>query len=77
MSRCILLLPENLHSLLNRLLRLLTRRTLGTPEDELRDEPPLARQVPLLGDGGVDERVVVLQVGAEAEGFESSPDWEC
>ena len=69
-----LLLPENLHPLLNRLLHLLASFNLRTTEDKLGDQPPLARQVPLLRDGGVDERVVVLQVCAEAEGFEGCPD---
>lgn len=69
-----LLLPENLHPLLNRLLHLLASLNLGTTEDQLGDQPPFGRQVPLLRDGGVDERIVVLQVCAEAEGFEGCPD---
>lgn len=56
----ILLLAKNLNPFLNRLLRLLAGRGLGATEDELRDETPVSGDVPLLGDGGVDEGVVVL-----------------
>lgn len=69
-----LLLSKNLHPLLNRFLRLLTGSNLGAPEDKLCNQPPLGWEVPLFGDRGVDERVVVLQVCAEAEGFKGCPD---
>lgn len=39
------------------------------------DQTPFSGDVPLLRDGGVDEGVVVLQIGAEAESFEAGPDW--
>lgn len=70
-----LLLAKYLDTLLNRLLHLLARSSLGATEDELGDETPLGGDIPLFGDGGVDEGVVVLQVGAETEGFEACPDW--
>jgi hypothetical protein len=70
-----LLLAKDLDTLLNGLLRLLTGRSLGATEDELGNQAPFSGDVPLLGDGGVDEGVVVLQVCAEAEGFEAGPDW--
>jgi hypothetical protein len=69
-----LLLAKDLDTLLNRLLRLLASSSLGATEDELRNQAPFSGDVPLLGDGGVDEGVVVLQVCAEAECFEAGPD---
>jgi hypothetical protein len=49
---------------------------LNRTKDELSLEIPLARNVEGLGQAGVDQRVVVLEVGAEAEGLETSPDYE-
>jgi hypothetical protein len=74
MGRTRLLLAKDLDTLLNRLLRLLAGRSLGATEDELGNQTPFGGDVPLLGDGGIDEGVVVLQVCAEAEGFEAGPD---
>lgn len=62
------LLPKNLHPLLNRLLRLLARTPLGAPKHQLRNQSPVTRDTPLLCDGAIDDRVVVLEVRAEAEG---------
>lgn len=42
-------------------------------KDELGVELPVRRDVPLRGDLLVDERVVVLQVGAQALGLEGDP----
>lgn len=67
-------LSVNLNTLLNGLLHLLAGRNLGATKDQLRDKSPFAGDVPLLSDGGVDEGVVVLEVGAETEGLETSPD---
>lgn len=44
-------------------------------EDELGVELPAVGDAPLAGDLGVDERVVVLQVGAEALGRQGRPDY--
>ena len=45
-------------------------------EDELGLELPAGGDLPLLGDLGVDERVVVLKVGTETLGLESGPESE-
>jgi hypothetical protein len=70
-----LLLAKDLDTFLNRFLRLLAGSSLGATEDELGNQMPFGGDVPVLGDGGVDEGVVVLEVCAEAEGFEAGPDW--
>lgn len=69
-----LLLSEDLHALLNRLLGLLTSWCLGGTEDHLSNKTPVSGQLPLLSDGSVDKRVVVLQVSTEANALEGSPD---
>ena len=69
----LILIPKNLNPLLNRLLLLLLRPSLGTSEDHLRNQAPFKRDIPFLGYGLVNERVVVLQVCAEAERLESGP----
>jgi hypothetical protein len=48
----------------------------GRAEDQLGIEFPVLGHVPLLGDLGVDERVVVLQVAAQALGLERRPHGE-
>jgi hypothetical protein len=53
--------------------QLLPGTLLQATKDELRLERPLQRNVPDLAGLLVRERVVVLQVGAEAFGFESGP----
>lgn len=67
-------LAENLDPFLDGFLGLLTSLGLGATEDQLSDQPPFGRQAPLLSDLGIDQRVVVLQVGAKANRFKSSPD---
>lgn len=69
-----LLLAEDLDAVFNGLLDLLASLALGATEDKLGNQAPVSRQVPLLGDRGVKKGVVVLQVGAETNGLESSPD---
>ena len=54
---------------------LLACRRLNRTKDELSLEIPLARNVEGLGQAGVDQGVVVLEVGAEAEGLKTSPDY--
>ena len=56
--------------------QLLPSALLKTAEDELRLERPLERDVPGLAGLLVGQRAVVLQVGAEAFGFESCPGCE-
>jgi hypothetical protein len=53
--------------------QLLPGTLLQAAEDELRLERPLQGDVPDLAGLLVRQRVVVLEVGAEALGFESSP----
>lgn len=65
---------KNLDPLLHRLKLLLARRSLDGAKHQLRNQTPVARQVELFGHVGVDEGVVVLQVGAESEGLETGPD---
>lgn len=48
----------------------------ATAEDELGIELPGGGDLPGLGDLGVDEGVVVLEVGTETLGLESGPDGE-
>lgn len=50
-------------------------RGLNRAKDELGLEIPLARNVEGLRQAGVDQGVVVLEVGAETEGLETSPDY--
>lgn len=71
-----LLSTENLNTLLNRLELLFVCRRLDRSKDELGLEVPLAGNVEGLCQAGVDQRVVVLKVGAKAEGLETSPDYE-
>lgn len=61
------------HPLLERLGRLLARVALASAEDQLRLELPVAGDLPLLLDAGVRDRVVVLQVGAEALLLQGNP----
>ena len=68
------LFTEDLEAVLQRRESLLAGRGGRSTEDELGIELPRSRQVPLLLDTLVDQRAVVLQVGAEAFGLESSPD---
>jgi len=70
------LLPIHLNPLLNRLPGLIPWQSCGRPKHELRLETPVLRHVPFSLDAAVDERVVVLEIGAEAFGFEGGPDWE-
>lgn len=59
---------------LDRLERLLRwRRSAGRAEDQLGAQRPASWQVPGLAHALVDERVVVLQVAAEALGLEGGP----
>jgi hypothetical protein len=53
--------------------QLLPGALLQATEDKLRLERPFQRNVPDLAGLLVRERVVVLEVGAEAFGFESGP----
>ena len=53
--------------------QLLPGTLLNTTEDELRRQRPLQWDVPDLAGLLLRQRVVVLQVGAEAFGFESGP----
>lgn len=69
-----LLLAKDLHTLLNGLLGLLPSGNFGATKDQLGDQTPLGRQVPLLGNLGVDQRVIVLQVGTETKSLKASPD---
>lgn len=69
-----LLLAEDLNPLFNGLLGLLASRALGATEDKLSNKTPVGGQVPLLSNGSVEKRVVMLQVSAEADGLQSSPD---
>lgn len=70
-----LLSSENLDTLLDRLELLLARRRLNRTKDQLSLEIPLARNAESLGQAGVDQRVVVLKVGAKAKGLETGPDY--
>lgn len=64
-------------NLLRRLGRqLLPSTVFHTTEDELRLQRPLQGDVPDLAGLLVGERVVVLQIGTEAFGFESGPGGE-
>lgn len=56
--------------------QLLPGALLQTAKDELRLEGPLQGDAPDLAGLLVGQRVVVLQVGAEAFGFESGPGGE-
>lgn len=56
--------------------QLLPGALLQTAEDELRLERPLQWDTPDLAGLLVGQRVVVLQVGAEAFGFKSGPGGE-
>ena len=66
--------PENLQSLLNINERLLASRSNRCTEDQLGRELPILGDVPCIGDLLVDQRVVVLQVGAKPLLLKSSPD---
>lgn len=56
------------------LVLLLTSLTSTTAKDELGPEFPVERDLPVLCGLGVDDGVVVLEVGAEAFGFEGDPE---
>jgi hypothetical protein len=65
---------EDLNALLNWLELLLAGRGLDGTKDQLSLELPVAGDIKSFGDTRVDEGVVVLEVGAEAEGLETGPD---
>lgn len=65
--KALLLLPR---------LQLLPGARLGRAEDQLRLEHPLLWNVERLSGADVRQRVVVLQVGAEALGLECGPEVE-
>jgi hypothetical protein len=68
--------PTTSNVLVRLLRQLLPSALLKTAKDELRLERPLERDVPGLAGLLVGKRVVVLQVGAEAFGFEGGPGGE-
>lgn len=70
-------LSEDLHSILRGLLDLLSSFGFRGTEDQLCNQTPVTGQIPLLRNTGVDERVVVLQVGTEAKSLKTSPDYKC
>lgn len=65
---------EDLDLLLNGLELLGAGLAGAAADDELRAELPAGGDVPGLGDLGVDQGVVVLEVGAEALDLERAPD---
>lgn len=74
-KRCIvLLLPIDLNPLLNWLLALLAGSSLRTTKYQLCDKSPVSWNVPLLSNWGINQRVIVLQVCAKSQRFESRPD---
>lgn len=64
---------KHLQPLFQRLKGLLIRRTLDRAKHELGLETPIRRNVKLLGQTFVNDRVVVLQVGTKAERFQTGP----
>lgn len=69
-----LLLAKDLHPFLDRLESLLACFSLLATEYQLRNQSPFTGDVPFLAHRLVDEGVIVLQVGAEAERLKGSPD---
>lgn len=69
----LLLRAVNEHSLLKRLEGLWVRVSSGLAEDELGLQAPVGGDVPGGSDLLVNQGVVMLQVGAEAFLFQSSP----
>ena len=65
-----------LEQLLNRLESLVTGLAGPATKDELGAELPVGGDLPLLGDLGINDGVVVLEVGTETLGLESNPDGE-
>lgn len=70
------LFAKDLEAVLQGRESLLARLRGRDAKDQLSVELPRGRQVPLLLDLLVNERAVVLQVGTEALGLQSGPDWE-
>lgn len=71
----LLLRAVNKQPLTESLLELLLTGLASTAtEDQLRPELPLKRNAPVLSGLLVDDRVVVLQVGAETLGLERNPE---
>ena len=68
--------PSTSNVLVRLLRQLLPGTLLKTTEDELRLQRPLQGDVPGLAGLLVGQRAVVLQVGAEAFGFEGGPGGE-
>lgn len=66
--------PKILHPLLQRLKCLLPGPTRRLPKHQLRLQQPGRRHIVHGLQARVDERVVVLQVHAQAFGFEKGPD---
>lgn len=71
-----LLLAKDLHPFLDRLESLLACFSLLATEYQLRNQSPFTGDVPFLAHRLVDEGVIVLQVGAEAERLKGSPEEE-
>lgn len=71
------LFAEDLEAALQRSELLLSRLggVLGNTEDKLGIKLPGSRNAPGLGNLGINQRSVVLEVGTEALGLESKPDW--
>ena len=68
-----LFLSKDLDPFFNRLLLLFLGAAFRATEDQLSNESPIRRDIPLLGDGGVNDRVVVLEVCPKSESPETSP----
>jgi hypothetical protein len=64
---------KDLEALLNRYEGLFAGRSLDGSEDQLSGQGPVAGDIKGLGEAGVDQGVVVLQVGAEAESLDTHP----
>ena len=71
-----LLSTINLNSLLDILESLLAGWCSLSTEDQLSVEFPRSRDIPLRSNLGVDERVVVLEIGSESFSGEGGPDNE-
>jgi hypothetical protein len=70
-------LAKDLEAILERSKGLLERAASGCTKDELGVELPAGGDVPGALDLLVDQRAVVLQVGAEAFRGEGGPDCDC
>jgi hypothetical protein len=68
------LFAENLEAVLNGSESLLARLRGRSTEDQLGVQLPRSRDVPGLSDLLIDQRAVVLQVGAETLGLKGKPD---